>query len=109
MYACMFVMYVYIRVCMHLCVYACIYVCMCAYMYVCIHVIFKLGFEQYGRGNCPSTLQFGGGIVWGVNCPGVEMSVPLAVHTNQMRFQCERVRDPEGRELEELYKKSYAL
>jgi len=27
---------------------------MCAYMYICMHVIFKLGFERYGRGNCHS-------------------------------------------------------
>ena len=33
-YVCMYVLYAYIRVCMHLCVYACMYIC----MHVCIRV-----------------------------------------------------------------------
>src|SRR6218665_4141155 len=70
MYACMYVLYAYIRVCMYLYVYACMYICMHVCIDVCIYVILKLGFERYkggivlvGRGNCP------GGIVRG-NCPG---------------------------------------
>ena len=47
---------------------------MCAAIHVCMHVIIKLGFERYGRGNCP------GGNCPGVNClgelSGGEMSVP---------------------------------
>src|SRR6218665_1567955 len=40
--ACMYVLYAYIRVCMHLCVYACMYICMHVCIHVCIYVIFKL-------------------------------------------------------------------
>ena len=54
--------------------------CMYVYMYatcihVCIYVIFKLGFERYGGGNCPSWEgelsggELSGGSVRG-NCPG---------------------------------------
>src|SRR6218665_1926237 len=60
---CMYVLYAYIRVCMHLCVYACMYICMHVCIPVCIYVIFNFGFERYGgivlverrivRGNCP--------------------------------------------------------
>src|SRR6218665_1129583 len=57
---CMYVLYAYIRVCMHLCVYACMYICMHGCIHVCMYVIFKLGFEQYERGNCPS---------WEGECP----------------------------------------
>ena len=57
MYVCMHVLYAYICVCMHLCVDAYMYIC----MHTCMYVILKLGFEQYGRGNCPS---------WEGNCPG---------------------------------------
>ena len=61
----MYVLYAYIRVCMHLCVYAFMYICMHVCIHVCIYVIFKLGFERYGgivlvgRGNIP-----------GGKCPG---------------------------------------
>src|SRR6218665_3731687 len=80
MYACMYVLYAYIRVCMHLCggncprgnvqgpmyvlyayIHVCIHcmrICMYVYMYACVHtciyiyiyVIFKLGFERYRGG-----------------------------------------------------------
>src|SRR6218665_1250789 len=58
----MYVLYAYIRVCMHLCVYTCMYIDMHVCIHLCMHVIFKLGFERYGRGNCPT---------WEGNCPGV--------------------------------------
>src|SRR6218665_1952444 len=58
---CMYVLYAYIRVCMHLCVYACMYICMHVCIHVCISVIFKLGFEQYRGG----IVRGGGGIVRG--------------------------------------------
>ena len=80
MYACMYVLYAYIRVCMHLCVYACMYICMHVCIQVCIYVIFKLGVERYGGnclswegelsgGNCP-------GEVSGGNCPGGNVRAP---------------------------------
>ena len=46
---------------MYICMHVCIHVCR-----LCMYVIFKLGFEQYGRGNCPSWE----GELSGVNCPG---------------------------------------
>src|SRR6218665_2060722 len=66
---CMYVLYAYIRVCMHLCVYACMYICMHVRIHVYRYIILKLGFEQYGW-NCPSWEgELSGGIVrW--NCPG---------------------------------------
>ena len=76
MYASMYVLYAYIRVCMHppsvvshpLCVYAFMYICMHVCIHVCIYIIFKLGFERY-RGNCPSWEgELSGGIVRG-KCP----------------------------------------
>src|SRR6218665_522018 len=54
MYVCMHVGIV----CIYTCVHASMCICMHAYMCICVHtcmyVIFKLGFERYGRGNCPS-------------------------------------------------------
>src|SRR6218665_990060 len=86
MYASMYVLYAYIRVCMHLCVYAFMYICMHVCIHICIYVIFKLDFERYGggeivlvgRGNCPGELS--GGSVRG-NCPGGKMSGPHATAT----------------------------
>ena len=66
MCVCMYVLYAYIRVCMHLCVYACMYICMHVCIHVCIYVIFKLGFERYG-GNCPSWEGELSGVVSGEN------------------------------------------
>src|SRR6218665_4140438 len=84
MYCGMYVLYAYIRVCMHLCVYACMYICMHVRIHVCMYAIFKLGFEQYGRGNCPSWEgELSGGIVWG------EMSVPLTGDfSNNFSLRC---------------------
>ena len=60
----MYVFYAYIRVCMHLCVYACMYIS----VHTCMYVIFKLDFEQNGRGNFPSWEgELSGGIVRGGN------------------------------------------
>src|SRR6218665_1195001 len=84
-------MCMYSNVCMHVCivcVYTCVHVPMCICMYVymyacvptctfvhaCMYVIFKLGFERYGRGNCPSWR----GNVQGVNCPGELSEVELS-------------------------------
>ena len=60
----MYVLYAYIRVCMHLCVYACMYIRKHVCIHVCIYVILKLGFERYGG----KLSYLGGGIVRG-NCP----------------------------------------
>src|SRR6218665_43624 len=60
----MYVLYAYIRMCIHLCVYASMYICKHVCIRVCINIIFKLGFEWYG-GNCPS---------WDGDCPGGKLS-----------------------------------
>src|SRR6218665_3006942 len=77
MYVCMYGLYSYICVCIHLCVDACMFICMHVCIHVCMYIILKLGFEQYGRGNCPSWEgklsggivrgEFSGGIVQGEN------------------------------------------
>ena len=48
----------------------------------CMHAIFKLGFELFGRGNCPSWEGdlSGGLIVRGVNCPGGNVRSPVSVY-----------------------------
>ena len=44
---------------------------MCIHVGLCMHVIFKWGFERYGRGNCPSwEEELSGGNSPGVNCSG---------------------------------------
>src|SRR6218665_1327849 len=69
-HVCIVYVITYIRVCLHLCVYAFMYICMHVCIQVCIYVIFKLGFDRYGGGNCPSWEgELSGGIVRG-NCPG---------------------------------------
>ena len=75
MNVCFYVLYAYIRVCMHLCVYACMYICMHVCILVCMYVVFKLGFEQYGRGIALVGRGIVRGELSGGNCLG-EMSVP---------------------------------
>jgi len=50
MYVCMYVLYAYIRVCMHLCEYAYMYICMHACVHTCMYMCWVLS----GTGHCPS-------------------------------------------------------
>src|SRR6218665_575255 len=87
MYASMYVLYAYIRVCMHLCVYAFMYICMHVCIHVCIYVIFKFCFERYG-GNCPSwERELSGGSVRELS-RGEMSGPPSCVASISVRFLC---------------------
>jgi len=79
----MYVLYAYIRVCMHLCVYTCMYIGMHVCIHVYMHVIFKLGFERYDRGNCPSWEGQLSGELSGGNCPGGNVRSPRNQNPNR--------------------------
>jgi len=84
MHVCIVCIYTCVQLCMHLCVYACMYICMHVCIHACMYEILKLGFERYGRGNCPSWEgELSGGELSGGNCPG-GISIPHAVQCYPM-------------------------